>query len=174
MTNVSGGVARRAAAALAASAARPPSSSPAARSGIFLSIGRDLGDGRLTLDPTNRDLQLRWDLPPNLPLTSTQLRLCGDLAAALGGRLQTDPFWKLLHWPITVHNLGGCPMGDDPADSVVDADGEVHGQQGLFVLDGAALPGALGANPSFTIAAVAERNVERYLSNTLGARFAPL
>jgi hypothetical protein len=31
---------------------------------------------------------------------------------------------------------------------------------GLFVLDGAAIPVAIGANPSHTIAAVAERNVE--------------
>jgi cholesterol oxidase len=40
---------------------------------------------------------------------------------------------------------------------VVDADGFVHGVEGLSVLDGAFVPSALGVNPSLTIAALVER-----------------
>lgn len=39
--------------------------------------------------------------------------------------------------------------------------GEVHGYPGLYVVDGAAIPSATGVNPSASIAAMAERNVER-------------
>lgn len=38
--------------------------------------------------------------------------------------------------------------------------GEVFNYPNLFVLDGAAIPVAIGANPSHTIAAVAERNIQ--------------
>jgi len=43
---------------------------------------------------------------------------------------------------------------------VANAHGEVFGYPGMFVLDGAAIPVAIGANPSHTITAVAERNIE--------------
>ena len=51
-------------------------------------------------------------------------------------------------------------MADDPAAGVVDAYGRVHGDTDLHVSDGSIVPGALGVNPSETIAALAERNVE--------------
>jgi cholesterol oxidase len=62
-----------------------------------------------------------------------------------------------------VHPLGGCPMADDPAHGVVDDAGKVHGYDGLYVLDGSIVPVALGVNPSKTIAALAERGVERLI-----------
>jgi cholesterol oxidase len=43
---------------------------------------------------------------------------------------------------------------------VANACGEVFGYPGVFVLDGAAIPVAIGANPSHTITAIAERNIE--------------
>ena len=55
-------------------------------------------------------------------------------------------------------------MSDDPATGVVDDAGRVHGHPGLYVLDGAIVPTAIGVNPSKTIAALAERGVERLLA----------
>jgi cholesterol oxidase len=46
---------------------------------------------------------------------------------------------------------------------VVDSYGEVFGYPGLYVVDGSVMPGPVGANPSLTIAAVADRFAERLL-----------
>jgi cholesterol oxidase len=48
-------------------------------------------------------------------------------------------------------------MGEDASLGVVDGWGAVHGCTGLYVCDGSVMPGAVGANPSLTIAAFAER-----------------
>jgi cholesterol oxidase len=44
----------------------------------------------------------------------------------------------------------------------------VHGHRGLYVVDGAAVPSVTGVNPSASILAMAERNVERAIRSTLG------
>jgi cholesterol oxidase len=64
---------------------------------------------------------------------------------------------------ITVHPLGGAPMGRHADEGVCDPYGEVHGYPGLYIADGAALPGPVGANPSLTIAALADRMSTRLL-----------
>ena len=54
-------------------------------------------------------------------------------------------------------------MGADPASGVVDQWGEVYGVPGLYIVDGSAMPGPVGANPSLTIAAFAERAARHVL-----------
>ncbi|MEO8018497.1 MAG: GMC family oxidoreductase [Pseudomonadota bacterium] len=51
----------------------------------------------------------------------------------------------------TAHVCGSLVAGNDPADSVVDARGRVHGLNGLFVADGSVLPRVSRVNPSLTI-----------------------
>jgi len=41
--------------------------------------------------------------------------------------------------------------GDDPANSVVDPEGRVHGMEGLYVVDGSVLPRSSRVNPSLSI-----------------------
>lgn len=51
-----------------------------------------------------------------------------------------------------------------------DLAGRVHGQRGLYVIDGALLPGTAAAcNPSMTIAAVAERALDEIVAQDVGA-----
>ena len=64
---------------------------------------------------------------------------------------------------ITAHPVGGAPMGRDPSAGVCDPYGEVFGYPGLYIADGAAMPGPVGPNPSLTIAALADRMCTRLL-----------
>lgn len=51
----------------------------------------------------------------------------------------------------TAHACGTLAAGVDPARSVVDADGRVHGMDNLFVVDGSVLPRSSRVNPALTI-----------------------
>lgn len=62
----------------------------------------------------------------------------------------------------TAHILGGCVMSDSPAEGVIDRNGQVHGYQNLYVIDGSIIPVNLGVNPSLTITAVAEYLMDRF------------
>jgi choline dehydrogenase-like flavoprotein len=133
---------------------------------VLLAIGRDAVPGRLLLG--NDGLLAELDVLSAIPVYDMQERLMRDIAGQIGAELRTSPFWEANRRPITVHPHGGCPMGDDPHSSVVDPWGEVHGCPGLFVMDAAALPRSLGLNPSATIAAIAERNIEHHIRRHFG------
>lgn len=88
----------------------------------------------------------------------------------LGGTFMDNPIWHL-NRVITVHSLGGCPMGESPAQGVVDpVSGQVWGYEGLHVVDGAVMPGPVGANPSATIAAVADRFADAIINGRAPVR----
>jgi len=61
----------------------------------------------------------------------------------------------------TSHLMGGCRMGDDPEDSVVDADGRSWAIPNLWICDGSLFPTSGGVNPSLTIQALACRIGDR-------------
>lgn len=57
----------------------------------------------------------------------------------------------------TAHVLGGCCMGRDAREGVIDTQHEVFNYPGLYVVDGSAVSANPGVNPSLTITALAER-----------------
>jgi cholesterol oxidase len=59
--------------------------------------------------------------------------------------------------PSTAHILGGASIGASPETGVIDDRHRVFGYDNLLVCDGAAIPANVGANPSLTITAMAER-----------------
>ncbi len=63
----------------------------------------------------------------------------------------------------TAHALGSMVTGNDPASSVVDANGKVHGFDNLYVADGSVLPRSSRVNPGLTIYAWGLR-LGRYLA----------
>lgn len=126
----------------------------------LLTMGRDVPDGNLTLRRGQLDLDWTWRGSRQY-LDRAQEELEG-LADAVGARLAHAPLW-LFKRLITVHPLGGCPMADDQSRGVVDAYGQAFGVPGLYVVDGAAMPGPVGPNPSLTIAAFARRAAQAML-----------
>ncbi|WP_437840414.1 GMC oxidoreductase [Sorangium sp. So ce1153] len=134
---------------------------------VFLVMGRDLANGRIELVKGNK-LSVRWDVASNLLLYSVAERLSQDIVKQLRGKYAVSPFWRYAHLPITVHSLGGCRMGNSAEEGVTSGLGEVFNYPNLFVLDGSILPAATGVNPSHTIAAVAERNIERIIRRITG------
>ena len=55
---------------------------------------------------------------------------------------------------VSAHVMGGCAMGSDPRDSVVDEAGRHHQVANLSVHDGSLFPTSLGANPQLSIYAL--------------------
>jgi choline dehydrogenase-like flavoprotein len=60
----------------------------------------------------------------------------------------------------TAHVSGTLVTGEDPATSVVDTEGGVHGLRSLYVVDGSILPRSSRVNPSLTIYAWSLRAAE--------------
>jgi len=75
----------------------------------------------------------------------------------VGGDAYSSVPEAVLGIPITAHILGGAVIGEDASTGVVDGQNCVFGYQNLLVTDGAAVPANVGANPSLTITALAER-----------------
>jgi len=69
--------------------------------------------------------------------------------------IRSAPIDPRAYVAILSHLFGGCVMGRDPARSVCDERGRVHGHENLYVVDASALPGNLGVNPQHTIMALA-------------------
>jgi cholesterol oxidase len=133
----------------------------------LLGMGRDTPDGRMLL--TDGELDVEWTTATSKAYFDDMRDTMRGISESLGGRFRDNPLW----WTkrvVTVHPLGGAPMGRDVHEGVVDAWGESFGHKGLYVLDGAAVPGPVGPNPSLTIAAMADRAVEHMLENPLPKR----
>jgi cholesterol oxidase len=156
-------------------------------------IGHDEGAGQLELASSRRDAEglylegqagVRWPAVRDSFMMGEAFTAVQQMVRGAYGEQQAfiaNPMWRLLpketdfllkgeQGPVlTVHPLGGCPMGTTPLEGVVDDRGRVFDPQGAFddelpavhaglvVLDGSIIPGSLGANPALTIAAVARR-----------------
>ncbi|MEK1836879.1 MAG: GMC family oxidoreductase, partial [Pseudomonas sp.] len=127
----------------------------------YLIMSHDDGKGRMVLDSKD---QLRIDWPgvgeqENVKIGNERLH---QSTKALGGIWVENPIWtKLLkHSIVSVHPLGGCVMGEDAGQGVVNHKGQVFsGANGtdvyasLYVTDGAVIPTSLAVNPLLTISA---------------------
>jgi cholesterol oxidase len=140
--------------------------SPADLSGTSMplfSMGRDVPDGRMTLTDDGY-LDVDWNKKGSTVFFDELRSTARQVADALDAKFLDNPPWHLSR-VVTVHPLGGCPMGPDERRGVVDSYGRVFGYPGLVVADGSVLPGPVGPNPSTTIAAVAHRAAERLIAD---------
>jgi cholesterol oxidase len=128
----------------------------------LLGMGRDVPDGKLTLE--DGYLECDWTMETSRAYYEAVKRSMEDICRALGATFKDELLWYFKR-TVTSHPVGGCPMGVSPADGVVDEFGQVFGHPGLAVVDGAVMPGPVGPNPSFTIAAFADRAAEWMLED---------
>jgi cholesterol oxidase len=140
----------------------------------LLGMGRDVPDGRMYL--RHNHLRLDWRKGPGAgrrgqgrsgPFFDRLRHESERIAGALGAEFRDNPLW-MLNRVISVHPLGGCPMGRNPSEGVVSPSGEVFGYPGLHVADGSVMPGPVGANPCLTIAALADRFCDRIIDEHAG------
>ncbi len=94
--------------------------------------------------------------PTNLPVAN---RAAETLARTSGGEPLNIITESLGNISTTAHILGGCHMGSSAEDGVLDTSHQVFGYPGLYVINGASVSANIGANPSLTIAAMAERAI---------------
>ena len=132
------------------------------RTGVLLTMGRD--EPRMLERVGDRELRATSADGSQRRLRQTQELVLREIARRWRGELRTNPTWALGHRQLTVHGQGGAPMGDR-GSAVTDPCGCMFAVPGLYVMDAAAFPTAVGVNPSATIAAVAERKVELFLQS---------
>ncbi|WP_406172800.1 GMC oxidoreductase [Streptomyces sp. NBC_00996] len=89
-----------------------------------------------------------------------QIRAASEGASAIAAEINGfagSNVGELMGTPLTAHFLGGCPIGADAEEGVIDPYHRLYGHPGISVVDGAAVSANLGVNPSLTITAQAER-----------------
>jgi cholesterol oxidase len=126
----------------------------------LLGMGRDIPDGVLRLD--GKHLEVDWTPATSEAFFERVRTTMRRIADVLGAEYADNPIWFRKRI-ITAHPVGGAPMGEHSGVGVCDPYGEVYGFPGLYIADGAAMPGAVGPNPSLTIAALADRLSTRLL-----------
>jgi choline dehydrogenase-like flavoprotein len=117
----------------------------------LLAMVNDENNGAVVVEENGAE---RFDVDFNereLGRLDNALRFSRDVLAAAGAK---QICWTGL---ASTHVQGSCRMGDDPARSAVDRNGESHAVKRLFVGDGSLVPRTLSVNPSLTIMALATR-----------------
>lgn len=133
-------------------------------------IGHDLPylGHTVTLDPAVKDVfglpvaRITWTAGKHeqvaqqfwIPRLKTMMRRAGaGVAVAVPATLNSGGL------PTGNHIMGGMMMGADPAASVTDGYGRVHGLDNVYVADGSVFVTSGAHNPTNTIMAVALRNM---------------
>lgn len=140
---------------------------PFAHLQTFFAVSHDSASGAFRLDDDR--LILSWPgARDERAYQRVDARLT-EIAGHSGGSYVKNPLAGTVmgHQPATAHPLGGCGMGHERADGVVNHMGQVFDaaagrgatdvHTGLYVIDGAIIPRSLGVNPLLTITALAER-----------------
>lgn len=147
----------------------------------LLGMGHDRCAGRVTLAQVHDRSCWAWEhgdtVDPSLRLHRVRLQAVNRIglhipnpaSGALPDRMAQLMTGGDVKAPwVTVHPLGGCRMADNATQGVVNDRCEVWGRDGqvlagLYVMDGAVVPAAVGVNPFLTITALAEWACERIL-----------
>jgi cholesterol oxidase len=130
----------------------------------FFVVSHDDAAGRIEL--ANGRAQVHWPGVGEQPVYARVDEALTKAAKAVGARYVKSPLAATATGakPATAHPLGGCFMGEDAANGVVnhkcqvfDGKGGESVHSGLYVCDGSVIPRSIGVNPLLTITALTER-----------------
>ncbi len=140
---------------------------------VLAIIGEDLPEehNRIELDPVLKDSSGIPSPKVFYRLSQNSRRLLddglrnGEILLEAAGAVETrrTTLLRSAGW----HLMGTARMGDDPDDSVVDAWGQTHDADNIFVVDGSVFVTCAAVNPTPTIGALALRTAD-YMARERG------
>ncbi|WP_330183924.1 GMC oxidoreductase [Nocardia sp. NBC_01503] len=121
-----------------------------------LGIVLDPTRARLRYDRARNTVGLNWPRAAQDQVIAACRTVDRRIAGSSNSSVDYSPIGYDANAAFTAHPLGGAVYG-----RATDSNGRVHGHPGLYVMDGAGIPGSTATvNPSLTITALAERNIE--------------
>ncbi|MHB9756219.1 GMC oxidoreductase [Streptomyces sp. BYX5S] len=131
---------------------------------FYLSITKTPQRAEFTYNPTTGGVDLSWQRAWKQSGIDMARTIFDKINAKEGTIYRTDLFGTYKIWGdhLTYHPLGGAVL-----NKATDNYGRLHGYAGLYVIDGALIPGNTSVNPFVTITALAERNIAKIVAADL-------
>ncbi|QEV22651.1 GMC family oxidoreductase [Streptomyces alboniger] len=131
---------------------------------FYLSITKNPHRAEFSWNAATGRAELNWQTAWKQPSIDAARTIFDKINAKEGTIYRTDLFGAYKIWGdhLTYHPLGGAVL-----DRATDNYGRLHGHPGLYVIDGALIPGNTSVNPFVTITALAERNIEKIIAADL-------
>ncbi|MER5198638.1 GMC oxidoreductase [Streptomyces sp. NPDC002755] len=131
---------------------------------FYLSITKNPNRAQFSWNAATGTVDLNWQTAWKQPSIDMAKTIFDKINAKEGTIYRTDLFGAYKIWGdhLTYHPLGGAVL-----NKATDNYGRLHGHPGLYVIDGALVPGNTSVNPFVTITALAERNIEEIIATDL-------
>ncbi|WP_084517005.1 GMC oxidoreductase [Microtetraspora niveoalba] len=131
---------------------------------FYLSITKNPNRAEFSWNPATGRVELNWQTAWKQPSIDMAKTIFDKINSKEGTIYRTDLFgiYKIWGDHLTYHPLGGAVLG-----KATDNYGRLAGYPGLYVIDGALIPGNTSVNPFVTITALAERNIEKIIATDL-------
>ncbi|MFI1396013.1 GMC oxidoreductase [Streptomyces sp. NPDC020681] len=131
---------------------------------FYLSITKNPNRAQFSWNAAAGKVDLNWQTAWKQPSIDMAKTIFDKINAKEGTIYRTDLFGTYKIWGdhLTYHPLGGAVL-----NKATDNYGRLHGYSGLYVIDGALIPGNTSVNPFVTITALAERNIEKIIATDL-------
>ncbi|MEU9311988.1 GMC oxidoreductase [Streptomyces sp. NPDC048256] len=131
---------------------------------FYLSITKNPNRAQFSWNAAAGTVDLNWQTAWKQPSIDMAKTIFDKINAKEGTIYRTDLFGTYKIWGdhLTYHPLGGAVL-----NKATDNYGRLHGHPGLYVIDGALVPGNTSVNPFVTITALAERNIEAIIAADL-------
>ncbi|MGW6685207.1 GMC oxidoreductase [Streptomyces sp. NPDC054961] len=131
---------------------------------FYLSITKNPHRAQFTYNAASGAVELNWQTAWKQPSIDMAKTIFDKINSKEGTIYRTDLFGTNKIWGdhLTYHPLGGAIL-----NKATDNYGRLHGYTGLYVIDGALIPGNTSVNPFVTITALAERNIEKIIATDL-------